>query len=393
MEQVQSDIVISGAGLAGMLAAAAFANKGVDVVLVDPVEPVTDLKSKTADLRSTAFLTPAVDLISEIGLWDKLKSASCPLEVMRLADAGGEDNTLRHVADFVATEVKDGPFGWNVQNTAMRSVLLEHLQSLKNVQMGFGNKLELVANRSSEVIVRMGATQIRTKALIIAEGRNSATRDALGVKTKRWDYGQSAMAFAISHEDPHENISTEIHRTGGPFTLVPMPTKGKKQFSSVVWMERQRAVDELLKLPQKGFETALQERSTGVLGKLKLETEIQAFPIISQLVETLAVGRCCLIGESAHVVPPIGAQGLNMSLADIAWLFEHLTEVLDRSQAKAFEKARLGDMKLRRKGIDALNRAAMTEMQPLRDLRLEGLKLLHGIKPVRHAVMRKGLGV
>ncbi|HSF91549.1 MAG TPA: FAD-dependent monooxygenase, partial [Paracoccaceae bacterium] len=124
-----------------------------------------------------------------------------------------------------------------------------------------------------------------------------------------------------------------------------------------------------------------------------------AWPIIAQRAERLNGPRTALLAEAAHVIPPIGAQGLNMSLADLATLLDLVEqareagkdiaapEVLDR-----YNRSRWPDMAARVAGVDLLNRAAMAEDQTLRDLRRTGLKLLYGLKPLRKTAMRAGLG-
>ncbi|MEM7240894.1 MAG: FAD-dependent monooxygenase [Pseudomonadota bacterium] len=387
------DLCVSGAGIAGMVAAIAFARLGHHVLLVDPNRPQIKSNSKAADLRSTAFLQPAIQFLDQIGVWTDLKEISTPLEIMRLADAGGAENTIRHVADFDASELGQTSFGWNIQNTALKAVLMQAIETLPTLETQFGSTLEITTARSDEVVLSLDGQSIKTRAVFVAEGRNSPSRERLGIPVKATDYRQSALAFAITHEKPHQNISTEIHRSGGPFTLVPMRDRDNMPCSSVVWMERQKEADRLLNLDDQAFDKALNDRAAGSLGQLTCVTPRQRFPIISQIAERLGHSNCYLIAEAAHVVPPIGAQGLNMSLADIQWLFDHVEYVMNGDQTKAYHDARISDMRLRIRGIDALNRAAMTDDQRLRNLRLAGLKALHAIAPIRQAVMKKGLGL
>ena len=393
MNRKQYNLCISGAGIAGMIAAIAFSKAGYKVLLADPVKPKTKQGAKGADLRSTAFLQPAIQFLDQIGLWANLQNVATPLEIMRLADAGGVENEIRHVADFDASELGDAPFGWNIQNTVLKSALMDAIDHAPTLEAHFSTKLEIAAARSDEVILTLDGQTIKTRALFIAEGRNSPNRERLGISVSKTDYGQSALAFAITHSEPHQNISTEIHRSGGPFTLVPMQDRDGKYCSSVVWMEQMSEAQRLANLDDRAFNEALNERAAGSLGALKAITPRQVFPIISQIADRLGHSNCYLIAEAAHVVPPIGAQGLNMSLADIEWLHDEIDYVLNSDQTEQYHAARIGDMRLRIRGIDALNHAAMSNDQRLRDLRLSGLKALHAIAPIRQAVMKKGLGL
>ena len=146
--------------------------------------------------------------------------------------------------------------------------------------MHFASEVEIATARSVEVVLKHNGKNIKSRAVFLAEGRNSANRDRLGISVTKMDYSQSALAFAVTHDKPHENISTEIHRTGGPFTLVPMQNGNGKFFSSVVWMEDNREAERLCKLSDNDFNTALNARATGVLGRLKCLTPKQSFLII-----------------------------------------------------------------------------------------------------------------
>ncbi len=153
-------------------------------------------------------------------------------------------------------------------------------------------------------------------------------RRACPCKTTR--YGQKALAFAVTHPIPHDNVSTEIHRSGGPFTLVPLPDLNGMPSSAVVWMEEGPEVQRLAALPQAEFEAAMNARSCCLLGPLTLASRRTVWPIISQIAERMYAERIALVAEAAHVVPPIGAQGLNMSLGDMRVLLELAEAAPDR---------------------------------------------------------------
>ena len=207
-------------------------------------------------------------------------------------------------------------------------------------------------------------------------------------------YGQKALAFAVTHDVPHGNVSTEIHRSGGPFTLVPLPDRDGKPCSAVVWMENGREVARLAALPPDAFEAELNARSAGVLGHLTLATRLTQWPIISQIAHRFTGPRTALIAEAAHVVPPIGAQGLNMSLADLSALLDLSGDEPGHPDGlAAYDRARRPEAYARLLGIDALNRASQTGIRPLRDLRAAALGGLYGIAPVRRLMMRTGLGM
>lgn len=396
--KTQTDILISGGGVAGLMAAAAFSAAGFRVICVDPAPPVTSAEAEGADLRSTAFLQPSVTLLQEVGIWPHLAPFATPLQTMRILEAGAEAHTPRLSRDFEAREISDTPFGQNLPNWLLRREMVAHLgrQPLADFRPGIATTALLP--REDRVLVSLSdGSQASARLLIAADGRHSLIRQALGIGVRTWRYGQKALAFAVSHPIPHGNCSTEVHRSGGPFTLVPLPDHAGSPASAVVWMERGPEVVRLAALPGDAFEAAMTERSCHVLGPLRLITRRSAWPIISQHAMRMTGQRTALMAEAAHVVPPIGAQGLNMSLADLSCLLDLARArpegLGDATMLRSYHNRRHPDILARVSGIDMLNRASMLSAPPLRDLRMGALRTLHALPPLRHALMKTGLGM
>ncbi|MBK1634705.1 UbiH/UbiF family hydroxylase [Rhodovulum adriaticum] len=398
MTDHSTDILISGGGVAGLTAAAAFGSAGFSVLCVDPAPPVTEETADGADLRTTAFLQPSLKVLKDAGLWDRLAPFATDLQVMRIVDAGGKTPAPRVTRDFNARDVSDLPFGWNLPNWLLRREILARLKELPNVTFRPGTGTASVLTRDVEARVTLSdGTRVRAKLLIAADGRNSPVREAVDIGAKTIRYGQKALAFAVTHPEPHNNVSTEIHRSGGPFTLVPLPDRDGRPCSAIVWMERGPEVLRLAALPEADFNAEMTARSGALYGPLKLETRRTVWPIISQIAHRMWAERTALIAEAAHVVPPIGAQGLNMSLADIRVLLE-----LSRAAPADIGNDRMLDLYHRRRhpevaarvaGIDILNRTSMRGERIARDLRAAGIAGLYGLPPVRKTLMRAGMGV
>ncbi|NBE08120.1 UbiH/UbiF family hydroxylase [Rhodobacter sp. CCP-1] len=393
-----TDILISGGGVAGLTAAAAFGTAGFRVICVDPTPPVTRLEDAGADLRTTAFLQPSIPVLEAAGLWDRLAPHAAPLQVMRIIDAGGAEPTPRIVKEFDAADISDHPFGWNLPNWLLRREMVARLADLPNVSFRPGLSTTRLLTREAEAIATLSdSTRITARLVIAADGRNSAMREALSIPVTTTRYGQKALAFAVTHPKPHDNVSTEIHRSGGPFTLVPLPDRDGMPCSAIVWMETGPNAERLAALPVPDFEAEMNARSCQILGPLTLVSRRTLWPIISQIAARMSGERTALVAEAAHVVPPIGAQGLNMSLADLRVLLD----LAQGSRADpgtpalldAYHRARHLEVQARVTGIDALNRASMMGAQGLRDLRATALNALYSVTPIRKTLMRAGLGV
>ncbi len=271
------------------------------------------------------------------------------------------------------------------------------LKELPNIDFRPGIGFAQMLARSNEAIVTLSdGHQLSTKLVIGADGRNSAVRRAAGIDVKTTRYGQKALTFAVTHDAPHDNISTEIHRSGGPFTLVPLPDHDGKPCSAVVWMEHGDAAMRLAALSEADFEAAANERSAYLYGPLKLASRRSIWPIISQIAQDLTAPRTALVAEAAHVMPPIGAQGLNISLKDLSCLLDLAIAQPDQLGAPkmldTYARQRHPDIKLRVTGIDALNRASIAGNPMMQSLRSKGIEALYGVTPIRRTLMQMGLG-
>ena len=388
------DILVAGGGTAGLCAAAALGGLGLRVLCVDPA-PGDGPDGPEADLRTTAILSPARRLLEEAGLWEALAPHVAPLTVMRIVEAGRGAPLAR---DFAASDLGQEGFGWNVPNRALKRVLGERLAAAPTVaaRRGVGFRSRLAG--TEEVVVGLSdGTEVAARLLLGADGRESAVRRACGIGVRTTRYGQKALVFAVTHGAPHGGISTEVHARGGPFTLVPLPDHEGRPCSAVVWMTEGAEALRLSALPGDAFAEAVNARSAGAMGPLAPVGPRQVWPIVTQVADRLTARRTALMAEAAHVVPPIGAQGLNMSLADLRALLDLCRErpgaIGEDGWLSAYARARGPDIRLRAAGIDALNRASIAGAAPLVAMRGLGLRALHGVGPVRQALMRLGLGL
>jgi 2-octaprenyl-6-methoxyphenol hydroxylase len=396
MARLDTDILIAGGGIAGLTAAAACATAGYRVIVVTPEPPITTGGDAGSDLRSTAFLQLSAKLFDRAGLWDRMTEQATPLNGLRIVDSTGWPPVIRDSRAFQSSDVVEGPFGWNLLNWQTLSVLVDALDRLPDVQIMYGATFTGMVTRDAEVIARISTGDtIRTKLVLGADGRGSAVRDAAGIDTHIARYGQKALAFVVGHTEPHRTVSTEIYNQGGPFTTIPMPDQNGAPASGIVWMNPGAKADTLSSLEPTELADAATERSCEILGPMTLLSHVGKWPVISLRAQSLTGQRVALIAEAAHVVPPIGAQGLNTSLADIAAFLDAAQGCDDPGADDVlarYAKARTADITARVAAIDVFNRITMSGAPVLQTLRLYGLKAAYDAAPVRKAIMRAGMG-
>lgn len=392
-----TDVFISGGGIAGLIAAAAFSDLGFSVVLADPTPPPQSADAEGSDLRSTAYLKPACDLLNRIGVWSDLAPSATPLERLRVIDSAGTPPAAQTTRSFEASDLGEPAFGWNLPNWLTRKLLAEKLAAAGNVDLRFGNGFADILTREREAIVTLtDGGRLRARLAVAADGRASPLRDAKGIGVETTRYGQKALAFVVTHAVPHDNVSTEIYLSGGAFTLVPLADHDGQPASAVVWMNDGRRAAELASMDAEAFSDAATERSTGVLGRLSLVTQRRSWPVVTQRATALVAERTVILAEAAHVLPPIGAQGLNTSLHDVASLVNLAAArpdgLGDQTLLTAYAKARATDIHARAKAIDLFNRVCRSHNPSVQALRGLGLKLVHDVAPLRKGVMRAGMG-
>ena len=384
------DIVICGGGISGLLATVCFGVKGYSVLCVEPSKKKVNLPN---DFRSTALLQKSVAIFEQFDVWNDLLPYATPLKTMRIINVSS-DKSPRTNFDFNSSDISDLPFGWNISNTKIKNFLKDKVESIPNAKIYFGNSIKDIFTRSSGARVTLNDNRnIDTNFIIGADGKNSFVRNFFKIKCNQKKFSQIGLAFTVEHSTSHKNISTEIYMSGGPFTLVPLEDKNGKHRSAVVWMDAKTKVEDLLQMDRKTFQKAVNNRSCEIMGKLKVTSEVSSWPIVSQLSKSFYAQRTALLAEAAHVFPPIGAQGLNTSIADISTLLD-LSKDYELGSDKMlvkYNRLRKRNIEIKLAGINTLNTVSIADTQWMNDIRQNTLKLLYEIKPIRTKLMEYGM--
>lgn len=381
--QHRVDIAVIGAGPAGQIAAIAMARGGRRVALVGPEPDGTDR-------RTTALMHQSLDMMARLGLWDALQTEAAALRTMQIID--GTKRLLRApTVAFRSAEIDLPAFGYNIPNSALIKSLAKAVAAEPLIQR-VGESADTIAVREADVrIVLSGGDEIVADFVIGADGRRSKTRESAGVSVKIWSYPQTAVVLNFGHTLPHQDISTEFHTESGPFTQVPLP--GLR--SSLVWVVTPTEAERLLALDLGKLSTEVEMRMQSMLGKVTVEDGVQGWPLSGMTAVYYGKGRAAFVGEAGHAFPPIGAQGLNLSLRDIAALEDIL---LDRQSAPIaansgdrFHARRRLDIASRTASVDLLNRSLLSSLLPVQMLRAAGLQVLASVAPLRNLVMQEGV--
>jgi len=377
------EVVVVGAGPAGLAAAVALASAGVETALVAPA-------ARPDDWRTSALLAGSVEFLRSIAAWDRLAPFAAPLRRIRLVDDTARLFRGPEIV-FDAAEIGLPTFGWNVPNRD----LVRELEALGAGLPRLARVLasaERIAFEADAGIVATEAGTLRARLVVGADGRGSAVRQAAGIGTRTWSYDQAALVTNFSHTAPHDDVSTEFHGPAGPFTVVPL-APGR---SSLVWVERPGRAEALRELPEAELAREIERRSHAIVGAVTIDAPRQVFPLSGLTAHRTALGRAALVGEAAHALPPIGAQGLNLGLRDVAALAEIVsrrpsgTDPGAAAVTEAYERRRRADVTLRTAGVDLLNRSLLSDLLPVQLVRAAGLEALRLAAPLRRLLMREG---
>jgi 2-octaprenyl-6-methoxyphenol hydroxylase len=373
--------LIAGAGPAGLAAAALLAKEGVATALV--ALPSTD------DPRTVALMQPSIQLLRYLDIWPgNLENHTAPLQKLRIIDDTGSLLTAPNL-DFDAQELNLEAFGWNIPLSHLLPALRKRAEALGVI---FIEATATNANSKGDAIhiTLSNASEISASVCIAADGANSAMRKAAGIATDSWSYDQTAIATSFAHSMGHNDISTEYHKSAGPFTTVPLP-EGR---SSLVWMERPARAEVLMAMADKDLAVEIQIETHGELGLISNLGPRKSFPMKGLTARQFAKDRVILIGEAAHVVPPIGAQGLNMSLRDAAFAADLILASKDAGSdgvMAEYNAVRRAEVLPRQQLIDLMNKSLLLGLLPLEGARATSLAALHHIGPLKRLVMQHGL--
>jgi 2-octaprenyl-6-methoxyphenol hydroxylase len=389
--ETETGILVAGAGAAGLSAAIALAQAGFSVVCVGHVDG-------RANGRTVALFEASLRFYKALGVWPRFRGKTAPLARITMIDATGARLPVPSVS-FAASEIGLAAFGENIENNVLVEGLADIASATENLILHEGMIGDIHFDADAIHATLADGHRITAKLAAAADGRKSLLRTKAGIGTRSWTYPQIAFTSLLSHAKPHRNISTEFHTRSGPCTLVPLcAAPNRPNRSSLVWLMSAEEAQRRRELPQASLSQEIETQVDSLLGKIEVEGPGGFFPMAGMSANRLFGHRVVLIGEAAHIFPPLAAQGLNLSLRDSAALVEVLEDARALGQdigsartLKAYENARWSDIFLRTNGVDILNRSLLSDFFPVDFLRGAGLLAFSVIGPLRRAIMREGV--
>jgi 2-octaprenyl-6-methoxyphenol hydroxylase len=390
----RSDVIILGGGLVGLSLAAALDASGLKSVVVDPVDP-DSWKDSKFDGRTSAVSSSSRRMLETIGVGSHFPEPGCPIRTIRVAD-GLQPGCLA----FEPPEGDNESLGWMHENRHLRAALKARAEAGANITLRWKSRAAQVERGEHGVMVRLDdGSQLRAPMLAVAEGRNSPSREAAGIRIARWQYQHSAIVSVLRHEKPHEHVAWEIFYPTGPFALLPMTDDGGGHRSAIVWSVPKDDAPGFLSLSDADFAAEAQAAMGGFLGRIELLAPRSTYPLGFHHAARITDRRLALVGDSAHAIHPIAGQGLNLGFRDAAALAQVLVEgarlgldLGDRQLLGRYQRWRSLDTLMVAMATDGLTRLYGIPGKLPSAVRRFGMALTNRIGPLKDRLMSEARG-
>ncbi len=390
----RSDVIILGGGLVGLALAAALDASGLSATIIDSADPDTRTGS-TYDGRATALSSSSKRMFDTVGISDYFEEAGSPIRRIEVADG------LAPGGLAFDPGADDEPLGWMYENRHLRAALRARAEAGKNVTLHWHSRAAKVDRGEHGVTVSLedGRT-LSAPLLVAAEGRNSPTREAAGIRVARWKYDHAAIVSTLRHALPHHQVAHEIFYPAGPFALLPMNDDADGVHrSAIVWSVSAADAPGLLSLSDADFAAEAQAAMGGFLGHIDMIAPRSSWPLGFHHASQMTANRLALVGDAAHGVHPIAGQGVNLGYRDAAALAQVLAEgarlgldLGDRQLLDRYQQWRGLDTFMVAVATDTLTRIYGIPGKTASRVRRFGMGLIDRVGPVKDRLMAEARG-
>jgi ubiquinone biosynthesis UbiH/UbiF/VisC/COQ6 family hydroxylase len=315
MKEFNTDVLIVGSGLVGLVAAHCLSSLNYKVTLVDKKNSIIS-KNSFKDTRTVAVSEGSKIFLENLSLWSFLEGYSEPIKNINVYDRAPRNKIIFN------NQSKNKKLGYVIENKKFSKILLNQLKKFKNTTMHFGFNLTDIKLNDWACKAFSNNSKINAKIIIAADGKNSQIKKIVGNKTFKKNYSESALVLNFVHEKTLNNTAYEIFYKTGPLAILPM--KSSKGFfqSTIIWSNSDRFLKKLTSLETVFIKNFIEEKIGKVVGSVTKINSIQIFPLSAHINDSFINKRLIYIGDAAHSIHPIAGQGWNLGVNDVKNLYE-----------------------------------------------------------------------
>lgn len=388
------DIAIIGGGLVGLCAALVLqhARRSVTVVEAGNLEQV---RAEGLNARSIALAASSVQIFRALGIWPQIEAQAAPIRHIHVSSRGRWG-----VTRLQATEFELDALGYVIESQVLGRCLLDAVEASKRIKLQQNASFESIAqNATVNIGYRKNGrlTRLEARLALVADGAHSPARAALGIGYQTIDYGQAVVISNVEVSKPQIDTAYERFTPQGPLAMLPL---GGRRYACVWTLTPQQAMVACAQ-DDAEFSAALQDCFGFRLGLIEGAGKRFSIPIQRTRADTLQCGRCLLIGNAANALHPVAGQSFNLSLRDIACLYELLSEQspvdLDTGKfdvlADEYEMLRQHEQRQVIRYGDGLVTLFSNELPLFEHIRAAGLSLLDLIPALKTQAALAGMGM
>jgi 2-octaprenyl-6-methoxyphenol hydroxylase len=391
-----TDIIIVGGGLIGSALAIALSSIGFDVTVIDRQSNKLT-KSQNFDGRAYALSHASIRMLKVLGIWNYFKENAQPILDIKVSDGRVGEGASDWFLHFDHQELEEGPMGHLIEDRYIREALKTDIEMSKQIKYIYNAEVISQNVKDTGVSLNLSDGQVlRTQLLVGCDGRNSKIAHWSNISHVGWNYNQTALVCALSHEKQHFGVAHQFFNPAGPLAILPL----KDNKSSIVWTETKDRAKHINDMCDEDYLNALSPFIGNFLGSINLVGDRFSYPLGLSLADSFIAKRTVLVGDSAHGIHPLAGQGLNLGLKDIAALTEVLALAKRRGESfsskqvlERYQKWRRFDTSAMAVATDSINKLFSNDNIILRSMRDVGLGSVNATPHLRRSFMRHAAGL
>lgn len=310
MKEIDTDVLIIGAGLVGLVAAHSLSSLNYKVTVIDKA-PYFKKKSTFNDTRTVAVSEGSKKFLETLSLWKYLDKYAEPIKSINVYDRTAENKII------FSNNIKNKKLGYVIENKKFSQILTNKLLDFDNIKILNNTILKKIEEKNNFLKLYSQKNEINSKLAIAADGKNSDTRKLLGNKIFKKNYSESALVLNFFHEKKLNNTAYELFYNTGPLAILPMRSFKNYSQSTIIWSNENKFLFNLMNSNKDFLLNYIKEEVGEITGRIIKINSIQKFPLSAHINESFINKRLIYVGDSAHSIHPIAGQGWNLGINDV----------------------------------------------------------------------------